>query len=216
MHDDVPPPSTLVDGIPPYLDAFVARATSRAARPAAGRRARHAPAAAAGHGSALDHGVIDDQELTDDLTPTLPVAVSSATAARPAAASAIAVPGGPLLPSADPGGAADDVFDISAYDDFIPTQIRPLEGGPGGIEQTLTVDAGGPIDLQPVATPLPPDRLQPPPRTPASRSPPPFHPHSSDAAGSPCWSCSCWPSVPAPPGGGTASGASSPRRTSSG
>ncbi|MBA2697846.1 MAG: serine/threonine protein kinase, partial [Nocardioidaceae bacterium] len=29
VHDDVPPPSTLADGLPPYLDAFVARATSR-------------------------------------------------------------------------------------------------------------------------------------------------------------------------------------------
>ncbi|MDQ3308084.1 MAG: protein kinase, partial [Actinomycetota bacterium] len=70
VHEDVPPPSRLVDGVPPYLDAFVARATSRERdlRPADAhvmlqqlKRVRHA----------VDHGVLDDQELTDDLTPTL-------------------------------------------------------------------------------------------------------------------------------------------------
>ncbi len=72
VHEDVPPPSRLVGGIPPYLDAFVARATSRQRdlRPADAhvmlqqlRRVRHA----------LDRGVVDDQELTDDLTPTVAV-----------------------------------------------------------------------------------------------------------------------------------------------
>jgi beta-lactam-binding protein with PASTA domain/tRNA A-37 threonylcarbamoyl transferase component Bud32 len=93
VHDDVAPPSRLVPGIPPYLAAFVARATSRQRdlRPADAhvmlqqlRRVRHA----------LDHGVTDDQELTDDLTPT--VAVSAGTFA-------------PV------GGSTDDVFDQEAF-----------------------------------------------------------------------------------------------------
>jgi serine/threonine-protein kinase len=74
VHEDVPRPSSYVRGIPPYVDAFVARATARQRdlRPADAhvmlqqlRRVRHA----------LDHGVTDDVELTEDLTPT--VAVSS-------------------------------------------------------------------------------------------------------------------------------------------
>jgi serine/threonine-protein kinase len=68
VHEDIPPPSAKVPGIPAYVDALVARATARdrAARPAdAGvllhhvRRVRHA----------LEQGVLDDAELTADLTP---------------------------------------------------------------------------------------------------------------------------------------------------
>ena len=77
VHDDVPPPSSAIDGIPPYLDAFVARATSRRRdlRPADAhvmlqqlRRVR----------SALEEGVDDDRELTDDLTPTVAVSADAA------------------------------------------------------------------------------------------------------------------------------------------
>jgi len=69
VHEDVPPPSASVDAVPPYLDALVARATARQrdSRPADAkvllhqlRRVRHA----------LDHGVVDDPELTEDLAPT--------------------------------------------------------------------------------------------------------------------------------------------------
>jgi serine/threonine protein kinase/beta-lactam-binding protein with PASTA domain len=69
VHEDVPPPSREVGGIPPYLDALVARATARERelRPADAkvflhqvRRVMHA----------IDHGVTDDPELTEDLTPT--------------------------------------------------------------------------------------------------------------------------------------------------
>ncbi len=68
VHEDVPPPSRATAGIPDYVDALVARATSRDRdlRPAdAGvflhqvRRVRQALAA----------GVMDDPELTADLTP---------------------------------------------------------------------------------------------------------------------------------------------------
>ena len=70
VHEDVPPPSRVVPGLPAYVDALVARATSRdtSQRPAdAGvllhhvHRVQHALAA----------GVSDDVELTQDLTPLL-------------------------------------------------------------------------------------------------------------------------------------------------
>ena len=78
VHHDVPLPSTRVDGIPPYLDAFVSRATSRHRdlRPADGhvmlrqlRRVRHA----------LEQGVVDDEELTADLTPTVTAVIPRQT-----------------------------------------------------------------------------------------------------------------------------------------
>ena len=82
VHEDVPPPSQRVPGLPAYVDALVARATSRdtGQRPAdAGvllhhvHRVQHALAA----------GVDDDVELTQDLTPLL---AASAAAGAPAAA----------------------------------------------------------------------------------------------------------------------------------
>jgi eukaryotic-like serine/threonine-protein kinase len=72
VHEDVPPPSRLVPGLPPYVDALVARATARDRdlRPADARvllrQVRRVRAA-------LDEGVVDDPELTSDLTPTVPV-----------------------------------------------------------------------------------------------------------------------------------------------
>ncbi|HEY6933492.1 MAG TPA: Stk1 family PASTA domain-containing Ser/Thr kinase [Marmoricola sp.] len=71
VHEDVPAPSAVAPGIPPYVDALVARATARdtSLRPADARvllhqvrRVRHA----------LDHGVTQDDELTADLAPTRP------------------------------------------------------------------------------------------------------------------------------------------------
>lgn len=67
VHADVPPPSRLQPGIPPYVDALVQRATarSRELRPADAhvfaqqvRRVR----------SALEEGLSDDPDLTGDLT----------------------------------------------------------------------------------------------------------------------------------------------------
>lgn len=68
VHEDVPPPSSRVDGLPAYVDALVARATSRepALRPADAqvllqqvRRVR----------LAVEQGVTEDDELTADLAP---------------------------------------------------------------------------------------------------------------------------------------------------
>ena len=76
VHEDVPPPSRVVRGIPPYVDALVARATARdrELRPADARVLLHQVRRVRG---ALDHGVVDDPELTADLTPTTPVVQDS-------------------------------------------------------------------------------------------------------------------------------------------
>ncbi len=72
VHEDVPPPSQQVRGLPPYVDALVARATARdrELRPADARVLLHQVRRVR---AALDHGVLDDPELTSDLTPTVAV-----------------------------------------------------------------------------------------------------------------------------------------------
>jgi serine/threonine-protein kinase len=72
VHEDVPPPSRDVPGIPAYVDALVARATARdrELRPADARVLLHQVRRVRG---ALDHGILDDPELTSDLAPTSPV-----------------------------------------------------------------------------------------------------------------------------------------------
>lgn len=131
VHDDVPPPSAAVPGIPPYVDALVARATSRERnlRPADAhvmlqqvRRVRQA----------LDSGVIDDQELTDDLTPTLSVARASAGAADDVDDVVV----GPIV-ATTAADAYDEVFDVSAYDDFVASSADD--------EHTLMVGAAGSV-----------------------------------------------------------------------
>ena len=69
VHEDVPPPSEVVPGIPPYVDALVARATARdrELRPADARVLLHQVRRVR---QALDHGITDDPELTADLVPT--------------------------------------------------------------------------------------------------------------------------------------------------
>ena len=69
VHEDIPAPSLRVPGIPPYVDALVARATSRdpALRPADARVLLHQARRVR---NALDHGLSHDDELMSDLTPT--------------------------------------------------------------------------------------------------------------------------------------------------
>lgn len=127
VHDDVPVPSTFVRGIPPYLDAFVARATARdrGQRPADAqvlmrqlRRVRHA----------LESGVSDDEELTADLTPSLSVLTGPRVGAGSTAHTAV--------------NPADEVFDFAAYGDFDnATDRHPVQDltRPFGPEHTLVV-----------------------------------------------------------------------------
>src|SRR4051812_22185181 len=72
VHEGVPAPSLLVPRLPPYVDALVARATARNPdlRPADARVLLHQVRRVR---AALDHGVVDDPELTSDLTPTVAV-----------------------------------------------------------------------------------------------------------------------------------------------
>jgi serine/threonine-protein kinase len=137
VHDDVPAPSSVVPGIPAYVDAFVARATSRHrdVRPAdAGvllrqlRRVRHA----------LDSGVSDDDELTTDLTPTRAV-----PSGRPENGSTRVSNGTPQ----HRGGSSDEVFDLAAYDDFDSITAPAPQAHPGpdfrpaDVEHTTRVDS---------------------------------------------------------------------------
>jgi serine/threonine-protein kinase len=68
VHEDIPPPSRRVPGLPAYVDALVARATARDKdlRPSDARVLLHQVRRVR---QALDHGVVDDPELTDDLRP---------------------------------------------------------------------------------------------------------------------------------------------------
>ena len=89
VHHDVPPPSSVVPGIPDYVDALVARATTRdpSLRPAdAGVLLHHLHRVAL----ALREGIASDPELVDDLLPsaraesdTTPEPVSSLWAGHP-------------------------------------------------------------------------------------------------------------------------------------
>ena len=76
VHEDVPPPSEAVPGIPPYVDALVARATARdrAQRPADAGVLLHQFHRVA---QAVAGGVEDDEELTADLA--LPTRVTEDT-----------------------------------------------------------------------------------------------------------------------------------------
>jgi serine/threonine protein kinase/beta-lactam-binding protein with PASTA domain len=72
VHEDVPPPSLVAPGLPPYVDALVARATARDPdlRPADAQVLLHQVRRVR---AALAQGVRDDPDLTSDLTPTVPV-----------------------------------------------------------------------------------------------------------------------------------------------
>jgi eukaryotic-like serine/threonine-protein kinase len=77
VHEDVPAPSSVVDGLPGYVDALVARATAR------DRGQRPADAAVLLHqvhrvGNALAAGVREDLELEADLAPRPPISADTA------------------------------------------------------------------------------------------------------------------------------------------
>jgi len=97
VHEDVPAPGAEVDGLPSYVDALVARATSR------DRGLRPADAGVFLHQlhmvrQALEDGVVEDPELYADLMPLMASAVSSETA--PIEVPDFDDPPAPLEPSA--------------------------------------------------------------------------------------------------------------------
>jgi serine/threonine-protein kinase len=117
VHEDVPPPSRLAPAVPPYLDAFVARATAR------DRDQRPADAGVLLHqlhrvAQAVAGGVWDDEELTADLAPR---------------------------PAAEPEPVANDtnafeILPISAPD---PVQPGPADTSPRLLLEPHQVTGGG-------------------------------------------------------------------------
>ncbi len=154
VHDDVPAPSSFVPDVPPYLDAFVARATARQRdlRPADAhvmlqqlRRVRHA----------LDNGVIDDQELTDDLTPTIAISAHPEDDLQLPPDLFEGAEAVTMVRSAD-----DDVFDFARFDDF---DTPPKSGSvPAAVAVDRTAVVGQSTRTNdtietPTAPPVPPD-----------------------------------------------------------
>ncbi len=140
VHTDVPPPSAAVPGIPPYVDALVARATSR------DRTQRPADAGVFVHqihrvAQAVRDGVSDDPELTADLAPRPvrePVPDDGPEATIP-------VPARPPAVSSD---TTADPFDAVALANYRDDEDRSFEALPG-----LVLREPEPLTLQP--TPLP-------------------------------------------------------------
>lgn len=132
VHADVPPPSARVPGIPPYVDALVARATARdrSQRPSdAGVLLHHVRRV----GHALAEGVRDDPDLTADLRP------------RPAGAYGGAGSG------AD-SGADDDTGELEALEElrgagFADAELYPALAQASGAGLEALPDATQRIDL---------------------------------------------------------------------
>lgn len=111
VHEDIPAPSRRVPGLPPYVDALVARATARDKdlRPSDARMLLHQVRRVR---QALDHGVADDPELTADLlprtshpdnVPTGELFLGSDVPRDPPRAVPLAPPGPAFDPGFDPG-----------------------------------------------------------------------------------------------------------------
>jgi serine/threonine-protein kinase len=120
VHEDVPPPSRLVPGIPPYLDALVARATAR------DRTQRPADAGVLLHqlhrvAQAVAGGVWDDAELTADLTPLRPVAPPAAEPTAPEDTNAFEIL--PITPP--PIGPRSELTDTSPRPVLEPQALAP-------------------------------------------------------------------------------------------
>ena len=129
VHEDVPPPSRLVPGIPTYVDALVARATARdvAQRPADAGVLLHQLHRVS---QALATGVRDDEELTTDLA----------------------------LPASPPGAPAPVTDDTNAFE-ILPiapmTQPLATEARPAPVFEPQALEAPPhepPVAIRPAAT----------------------------------------------------------------
>jgi eukaryotic-like serine/threonine-protein kinase len=147
VHEDVPAPSALAPGLPPYVDALVARATARDPdrRPADARVLLHQVHRVR---AALDHGVLDDPELTDDLCPTVPV---------------------------QRGGEDDSPFDPDFAPSDVPTVLTPEQVAVAGRTDDTSVIGRRPAGRgAPAGAGAPPGATaNPRPRRPAPRRPAP-------------------------------------------
>ena len=149
VHEDVPPPSLRVPGLPAYVDALVARATARDRdlRPSDARVLLHQVRRVR---QALDHGVLDDPELTADLLP----------GARPRAEDTGEVTG-------ELGGVAtsgpDDVYD---QDHEFTTPIQQVQrAAPPGDQARNLAHNRPPRPLPPPVVAEEPRRYRPPRRS---------------------------------------------------
>ncbi len=125
VHEDIPAPSASTRGIPPYVDALVARATSRdtALRPADARVLLHQVRRVR---NALEHGVVSDPDLMADLTPTTPLGgVRAPTGEMP---DQIIEPHD--LADYSQNGTTDDVYDQDRDALVLPPQRDPRPAVP--------------------------------------------------------------------------------------
>jgi serine/threonine protein kinase/beta-lactam-binding protein with PASTA domain len=106
VHEDVAAPSAAQSGIPPYIDALVARATTRDRneRPADARALLRMVRRVQ---RALDQGLTDDPKLTEELTPP---PVVDRDDLPDEATIAVSVPTAPVtLEKSEPAGDGDDL-----------------------------------------------------------------------------------------------------------
>ena len=187
VHEDVPPPSRVVPGIPPYVDALVARATARDRflRPADARVMLHQVRRVR---DALDHGVLDDPDLTSDLSPTVPVR---------------------RLGDDDIDYVRDELDDAIGVQTILTPQqavVRAADAGPdtGETDDTSVIRTTRPASVPPPSRPVD-----------VGRSRPGRPGHGGPAAGRCCsWSCCCSPSRRVWAAGGSVPAATPPRRGS--
>ncbi|MEO5708256.1 MAG: Stk1 family PASTA domain-containing Ser/Thr kinase [Nocardioidaceae bacterium] len=118
VHEDVPAPSLTVRGLPAYVDALVARATARdrELRPADARVLLHQVRRVR---AALADDLVDDPELTADLTPALPVQRA----------------------------AEDDYIDYVRED--VPTILTPAQAAHAGRTDDTSIFGARPADASP-------------------------------------------------------------------
>ncbi|MCZ4500510.1 MAG: protein kinase [Marmoricola sp.] len=125
VHEDVPPPSLRIPGVPAYVDALVARATARDRdlRPSDARMLLHQVRRVR---QALDHGVVDDPDLVADLQPNRRRDDSVPTGELP----------GTVQPADEVYGAEIDMTAPIAWPEpsqpvVRPTPVTPLPPPPG-------------------------------------------------------------------------------------
>ncbi|WP_367650322.1 Stk1 family PASTA domain-containing Ser/Thr kinase [Nocardioides sp. zg-DK7169] len=152
VHEDVPAPSSLVPGIPAYVDALVARATARdrGQRPAdAGVLLHHVRRVSL----ALADGLSEDADLTEDLRPR-PVPESEQTRVVPllpggAGAEEATAPFAVLAPSdlasPEPSARASSGSTEAAGTD-LTTRVPMLDGPDGPKDHDEPEGAAGPAE----------------------------------------------------------------------
>ena len=136
VHEDIPAPSASTRGIPPYVDALVARATARdtALRPADARVLLHQVRRVR---NALDHGVVDDPDLLADLTPTTPIGGGRTPTGE--------LPAHIIEPQelAELADWDDQVYDQERDGHIVPPPTEPRPPAPGATAASATELAPG-------------------------------------------------------------------------